>query len=93
MPRRARCVRVAEADATAARLDEFVARCEGQLADLLRDGATPDAALAHAIATAKVRKKRPVEARGVFFFRPAAVTTMRGDVLFFPLLLGEAARS
>jgi hypothetical protein len=57
VPRRARCVRVAEADATAARLDEFVARCEGQLAGLLRDGATPDAALAHAIATAKVRKK------------------------------------
>ena len=45
----------AEADARADALEAFVASCEDRLAPLLKDGAVPDADLALAIATAKVR--------------------------------------
>jgi acyl-CoA oxidase len=45
----------AEAEAKTARLEAFVAKCEHQLVPLLISGAVPDAALTHAIATAKVR--------------------------------------
>ncbi|KAH8094274.1 acyl-CoA oxidase [Aureococcus anophagefferens] len=45
----------AEADETAALLEDFVNKCEDRLAPLLRTGAVPDEELAHAIATAKVK--------------------------------------
>ena len=45
----------AEAERTAAELETFVVRCEEKLAPLLRTGAAPDAALANAIAVAKVK--------------------------------------
>ena len=45
----------AEADATASVLEAFLERCEDRLAPLLKTGAVPDHALAHAIAVAKVK--------------------------------------
>ena len=45
----------AEADATAGVLEAFLERCEDRLAPLLKTGAVPDHALAHAIAVAKVK--------------------------------------
>jgi len=44
-----------EAEETLAGLDGFVAACEARLSPLLKQGEVPDAALAHAIATAKVK--------------------------------------
>jgi len=44
-----------EAEETASALEAFVNRCEEKLQPLLRAGEVPDAALAHAIAVAKVK--------------------------------------
>ena len=44
-----------EAEAAGASLDAFVSRCEERLTPLLAAGQLPDPALAHAIATAKVK--------------------------------------
>lgn len=44
-----------EAEETAGRLEAYVGRLERELCGLLREGAVPDAALAHQIATAKVK--------------------------------------
>jgi len=44
-----------EAEATISRLEAFVSQCEEELTPLLAQSRVPDAALAHAIATAKVK--------------------------------------
>ena len=44
-----------EAEATAATLEAYVASCEAELTPLLKHGGIPSDALAHRIATAKVK--------------------------------------